>query len=57
MTLEAFIEHIRAGIIAGAYEVRFTVQFINRHGWHTMRDVPENKRHYVLRYLCKVANA
>lgn len=51
MTLEQFIEKIRAGVIAGVYTVKDTVKYINARGWSTTRDVPENKRQEVLTAL------
>lgn len=56
MTVEEFIEHVRIGIIAGAYDMKWSVMFINRHGWATTRDVPPDKRFYVLRQLTRQAN-
>lgn len=56
MPFDTFRESIRLGVIAGAYDIKWTIMFITRHGWLTTKCVPADKRHYVLRHLTRYAN-
>lgn len=56
MTLEEFIEAIRLGVVAGAYDVKYVVEVLGIYNALTTRDVLAGDRVAFLNHLDGKAN-
>jgi len=51
MTFDQFRETIRVGIVAGIFGVKDACTALEKGGWHTTRDVPDDQREKFLESL------
>lgn len=56
MTFEEFVECIRVGVVAGAYDIKYVVNLLSSRGYATTRDVPEGQREDFMQTLDRYAN-
>lgn len=56
MDLNDFIECIRIGVIAGAYDSKYVINLLGSRGYNTTRDVPVHEREGFMIALDRHAN-
>lgn len=51
MTRNELIAKIRTGIIAGAYDIPYVLEYLRMRDYHTVGDVPEHEHESMIKHL------